>query len=93
MGVDDDVHAERVIYSRRAVAMLRAIAAGRAVMTCSAEPDLFIDGLACCDQFAARELTHLGLVCPGNPGRAGQRVPARLTPAGLGLIAELSVAA
>ncbi|GAA5107915.1 hypothetical protein [Haloechinothrix salitolerans] len=89
----DDGDVDQVAYSHRTVAMLRAVAAGRAVMTCSAEPDLFIDGLPCCDQFAAHELTHHGLVYPSHPGQVGQRVPARLTPTGLGLVAELTVTA
>lgn len=87
----DEGNAEQVAYSHRTVAMLRAIAAGRADMTHSAEPDLFIDGLPCCDQFAAHELTHHGLVYPSQPGQIGQRVPARLTATGLGLVAGLSM--
>ncbi|HVV11203.1 hypothetical protein [Amycolatopsis sp.] len=67
---------------RRALAMLRAAAAGRAEMTCSCEPDLFIDGLACCDQVTARLLAHTGLIRPARPGTLGQRVPVRLTAAG-----------
>lgn len=82
------VEPKQVGYSHRAMAILRAVAAGRADMVYSAEPDLFIDGLPCCDQFAAHELAHLGLVRPSHPGRVGQRIPARLTPTGLGLIAE-----
>lgn len=82
---------EQVVYSHRTVAMLRAIAAGRADMTHSAEPDLFIDGLPCCDQFAAHELTHHGLVYPSQLGHIGERVPARLTATGLGLVAGLSM--
>ncbi|SFJ88705.1 MULTISPECIES: hypothetical protein [Amycolatopsis] len=66
----------------RALAVLRAVAAGRAEMTCSCEPDLFIDGLACCDQAIARLLAHAELICPARPGALGQRVPVRLTAAG-----------
>jgi hypothetical protein len=68
--------------SSRAVAMLRAVAAGRAGLTCSVEPDLYVDGLPCCDQFTARTLTRAGLIRPGRLGAIGQRVPATLTPAG-----------
>lgn len=68
--------------SYRALAMLRAIAAGRAEMICSAEPDLFFDGLACCDQITAHALTRQGLICPVRLGLAGQKVPAQLTAAG-----------
>ncbi|WP_166459398.1 hypothetical protein [Amycolatopsis pithecellobii] len=42
--------------------MLRAVAEGRAVMSSSCEPDLFIDGVPCCDQMAAHELAHRGYV-------------------------------
>jgi hypothetical protein len=64
------------------LAMLRAVGAGRGRVSCSSEPDLFIDGLSCGDQFAAHALAHLGLVratCPGSPG---ELVPAVLTVAG-----------
>ncbi|GHF60138.1 hypothetical protein FHX82_000552 [Amycolatopsis bartoniae] len=67
---------------QRALSMLRAVASGRAEMTCSCEPDLFIDGLACCDQVTARLLSHAGLIRPARPGALGQRVPVRLTDAG-----------
>ncbi|HKS49940.1 MAG TPA: hypothetical protein VJT49_33495 [Amycolatopsis sp.] len=65
--------------SHRARAMLRAVAAGRAVMSGSCEPDLFIDGFACCDQVIAHELAHQGYIRPSHPG---DRVPAELTEAG-----------
>lgn len=70
----------------RALAMLRAIAAGRAEMICSVEPDLFFDGLACSDQITAHHLTHQGLICPVRPGLAGQKVPVRLTAAGCDVV-------
>ncbi|MFC7614044.1 hypothetical protein ACFQV2_11290 [Actinokineospora soli] len=65
----------------RARAMLRAIAAGRGTLRCGREPDLYIDGMPCCDQFSAHELIHDGLVVTGA-GAFGQFVPAALTPAG-----------
>jgi hypothetical protein len=67
----------------RALAMLRAVAAGRAQVSCSCEPDLFVDGLPCCDQVTARALVHAGLVRPARIGLVGERVPAVLTTAGL----------
>jgi hypothetical protein len=70
----------------RALAMLRAVADGRAEMTCSCEPDLFVDGLACCDQMTAHALAHAGLIQPARPGVVGQRVPVRLTPHGYALV-------
>ena len=79
--------------NHRVLAMLRAVAAGRAQLTCSAEPDLFVDGVPCCDQFTAHALAHEGLVCPGQPGTPGQRVPAVLTRAGRELVTGAPVAA
>lgn len=69
-------------WGSRSLAMLRAIAQGRAEISLSCEPDLFVDGLPCCDQFTARQLSHGGLVQPARLGLIGQRVPARLTSAG-----------
>ncbi|WP_028847259.1 MULTISPECIES: hypothetical protein [Thermocrispum] len=68
--------------NHRERATLRAVARGGAEITLSAEPDLFIDGLACCDQITVRRLAHRGLIAPGRPGAAGERVPAEITPAG-----------
>lgn len=48
--------------SHRALAMLRAVAEGRAVMSSSCEPDLFIDGVPCCDQMTAHILAHRGFL-------------------------------
>ncbi|WP_436502075.1 hypothetical protein [Actinokineospora sp. HUAS TT18] len=62
--------------------MLRAVAAGRAELVLSCEPDMLIDGLSCCDQFTAHDLTRAGLVRPAHPGLVGHRVPAVLTNAG-----------
>lgn len=68
--------------NHRELAFLRAVGAGRATLRCSSEPDLFIDGLSCGDQFAAHTLAHHGLVEPGSPGLLGEMVPAALTAAG-----------
>jgi hypothetical protein len=68
--------------NHRMLAMLRAVGAGRGRVSCSSEPDLFIDGLSCGDQFAAHTLAHQGLVRAARPGRPGELVPAVLTPAG-----------
>lgn len=70
------------VPNHRMLAMLRAVAAGRARMSCSSEPDLFIDGLSCGDQFAAHALAHQGLVRTARPGRPGELVPAILTAEG-----------
>jgi hypothetical protein len=77
----------------RALAMLRAVRAGRAELTDSCEPDLRVDGLACCDQAMARELVHAGLVATaGTDSRDGWR-PAVLTPSGEAALAAAGRAA
>ncbi|WP_367138513.1 hypothetical protein [Saccharothrix sp. HUAS TT1] len=73
--------------NHRARALLRAIGAGRAEVTRSSEPDLRVDGLLCCDQVAARELAHAGLLRPAGREAPGPWVPAELTPAGRAVIA------
>ncbi|MEU4247634.1 hypothetical protein AB0F15_09505 [Amycolatopsis sp. NPDC026612] len=70
-----------VELTHRAMAMLRAVAAGRAQMSCSCEPDLFVDGFACCDQMTAHALAHGGYLRPAVDGTTG-RVAAELTEAG-----------
>jgi hypothetical protein len=75
--------------SGRDRAILRAVAAGGAEIVCGAEPDLYLDGRCCCDQVAAHRLANAGLIAPAVTGRTGERVPARVTRAGL---VELSAA-
>jgi len=72
-----------VTLNRRALAMLRAIAAGRAELTCSCEPDLRIDGLPCCDQTTAHRLAREGLIRSASEGAVGQWIRAELTADGL----------
>ncbi|WP_410570882.1 hypothetical protein [Amycolatopsis sp. cmx-4-61] len=79
--------------SRRAIAMLKAVAAGRAELRCSCEPDLRVDGLPCCDQSAAHELAHAGLVRATRPVSPGQWAPAELTDAGHRALAGFPAAA
>jgi hypothetical protein len=69
------------MLNRRALAMLRAVGAGRAELTCSCEPDLRVDGLPCCDQSTAHDLARAGLIRPaGGPVVAvGQWTRAELT--------------
>jgi hypothetical protein len=80
-----------VELTHRAMAMLKAVAAGRAQMSCSCEPDLFIDGFACCDQMTAHALARGGYLRPAVESAAG-RVPAELTEAGHAAL-EISAAA
>lgn len=73
-GADEDVD-----LNRRERATLRAVALGGAEISCSSEPDLFLDGLACCDQSTAHRLARLGLVVATREGRPNERVPAQVT--------------
>src|ERR1044072_5300793 len=68
--------------SGRDRAILRAVAAGGAQLQLGAEPDLFLDGRSCADQFAAHHLAHAAYTAPATLGLLGQRVAAALTPAG-----------
>lgn len=68
--------------SPRHLAMLRAVGAGRAELTTSCEPDLYVDGLCCCDHQATSDLVKTGLIEATVPAGIGQRVAARLTDAG-----------
>ena len=81
----------RVELTHRAMAMLRAVAAGRAQMSHSCEPDLFVDGFACCDQITAHALFHGGYLRPADETTAS-RVPAELTDAGRAAL-EITIAA
>ncbi|MEU4247345.1 hypothetical protein AB0F15_08045 [Amycolatopsis sp. NPDC026612] len=65
--------------NRRAMAMLRAVGAGRAELTCSCEPDLRVDGLPCCDQSTAHQLARAGLIRPARVVAVGQWARAELT--------------
>ena len=68
--------------SYRGRAILRAVADGRAEVSCSCEPDLRVDGLLCCDQVSARALVHGGYIRPSAVRAAGQWEQAELTEAG-----------
>ncbi|GLY39069.1 hypothetical protein Amsp01_050930 [Amycolatopsis sp. NBRC 101858] len=78
--------AVRPLVNHRMLAMLRAVGAGRGRVSCSSEPDLFIDGLSCGDQFAAHALAHQGLLRPARPGLPGELVPAILTAEGHAIV-------
>jgi hypothetical protein len=79
--------------NHRAVSMLRAVVAGRAQISCSSEPDLFIDNVPCCDQYTAHMLAHAGLIEPAADGGVGELVPAQLTDAGIAAIEPTPAAA
>jgi hypothetical protein len=68
--------------SYRDRAVLRAIAAGRCVISDMAGVSLVIDGMGCCDQLVGPRLARAGLIAAGSrPG------PARLTPSGQAVLA------
>ncbi|MET8854410.1 hypothetical protein [Amycolatopsis sp. NPDC004625] len=71
-------------------AILRAVADGRATLRCGCAPDLFVDGVACCDQHAVHDLARAGLLVPARPGRPGTVVEAALTELGCVVLAEAS---
>lgn len=75
-----------ILCTGRDHAILTAVHAGRAELSCSCEPDLFIDGLYFCDQEAAHRLVHTGLIAGATPGSPGSRVPAILTAFGAALL-------
>lgn len=79
--------------NHRAMSMLRAVVAGRAQISCSSEPDLFIDGVPCCDQYLAHTLAHDGFITPTRQGAVGTLVPATLTDAGLAALTPTPAAA
>jgi hypothetical protein len=79
--------------NHRALSMLRAVVAGRAQLRCSSEPDLFIDGVPCCDQYLAHTLAHDGFIEPVYQGAVGTLVPAALTVAGEAALAPAPAAA
>lgn len=78
-----------ILLSGRDRAILSAVSAGRVELSGSCEPDLFIDGLCCCDQGAARRLVHTGLIAGAEPGGPESRVPAVLTAFGALVLSTL----
>jgi hypothetical protein len=78
----NDTQHNEIELNHRERATLQAVAEGVAEITCSSVPDLFVDGLACCDQATAGRLAQAGLIAPAYPGRPDERVPAVLTEAG-----------
>jgi hypothetical protein len=97
MATKPDGLAMNMALTTRHLAMLRAVASGRAELTCSRIPDLYVDGRCCTDHAASALLIAAGLIdrasdcAPGSP--ATGRVPARVTPAGATLLAELATQA
>jgi hypothetical protein len=86
------VSGSSVELSHRAMAMLRAVAAHRARMSSSCEPDLFIDGFACCDQMTAHSLAHSGYIKPAEETTPTGSVRAELTEAGRAALAITAAA-
>ncbi|MFI9813224.1 hypothetical protein [Saccharothrix variisporea] len=73
--------------SNRARAMLRAVAAGRAQLSGGVEPDLYVDGLPCCDQTTTHDLVRAGLLRARRAVGLDERTDAELTDAGRAAIA------
>ncbi|MEU4740470.1 hypothetical protein AB0G02_08360 [Actinosynnema sp. NPDC023658] len=73
--------------SGRARAMLRAVAAGRAELSGGCEPDLYVDGLPCCDQMVTHDLVRAGLLRARRAVRLDERTDAELTEEGRAAIA------
>jgi hypothetical protein len=73
----------------RHVAVLRAVAAGRAELSVSRVPDVYVDGRCCTDHTVAGVLTAAGLIFAPRATAAplGSRVPAQLTDKGAALLA------
>jgi hypothetical protein len=97
MATEPDGSAMNITLMTRHLAMLRAVAAGRAELTCSRIPDLYVDGRCCTDHAASALLITAGLIDrAGDCGReipATGRVPARITPTGAALLTELAAQA
>ncbi|MFD8498268.1 hypothetical protein [Amycolatopsis sp. NPDC059657] len=74
--------------NQRALSMLKAVRDGRGQVTISREPDLYVDGMSCCDQPTAHLLSRSALIAPARSGRIGERVPAVVTERGLTALAE-----
>lgn len=81
------------LVTHRVIAILRAVAAERVDMTCSCEPDLFVDGLACCDQYTAHLLVHCDLIRQAGAAVTGNRVRASLTGLGVATLDRANKAA
>lgn len=85
--MDHDTRPESGPLTRRAVNMLKAVRDGRAQLSLGCEPDLYVDGIPCCDQATARTLGRLGLIAANGPGRPGDLVPAVVTDEGRNALA------
>jgi hypothetical protein len=97
MATKPDGTAMNTALTTRHLAMLRAVADGRAELTCSRIPNLFVDGRCCTDHAASLLLITAGLIdragdCDRGTEALG-RVPARVTPAGAALLTELAARA
>lgn len=97
MTTKPDGSVTNMALTTRHLAMLRAVASGRAELTCSRIPDLYVDGRCCTDHAASALLITTGLIDHasdyGRGSPATGRVPARVTPAGAALLAELAAQA
>jgi hypothetical protein len=74
------------VLTHRDRAIQRAVAAGSAQLVAGAKSDMYLDGRACSDQFAAHRLVRAGLIAAIGPARTGQHIAARLTAVGAALL-------
>lgn len=82
----DEVTAAANGLGSRHLAVLRAVAAGRAELTVSQAPDVFVDGQCCTDHTVAGVLTDADLIEAVEVAPLGSRVRARLTDRGAALL-------
>lgn len=66
----------------RMKAMLRAVHDGRGELSGGSEPDLYVDGLPCCDFMSVHALVHGGYVAPSSVTALCERRTAVLTELG-----------
>lgn len=79
---------EHLELNRRQLAVLVATAEGRCELSSSCEPDVFVDGLCCCDHSVGGLLLRAGLVRRATLTLADQRVPVEVTELGYALLAQ-----
>ena len=67
--------------SGRDRAILRAVERGTAELVVGVEPDLYVDGRWCADQFAAHRLARAGLLAQLAPAAVSAYLPVSPRPA------------
>lgn len=70
----------------RRIAVLKAVLAGRCELSGGSEPDIYVDGLCCCDHSVAGDLLRDGMVRPVLTV-AGRHARAQITERGRTMLA------